>query len=66
MKRNSNTNMKTKKSFTKKWEVSIIELQNKKGKKFKVTRRLPSMSVAETKIFKTKEEAKKQFEEWLE
>ena len=58
--------MKTKEGFKKKWEVSIIESQNKEGKKFKVIRRFPSMSVAETKVFKTKEEAKKQFKEWLE
>ncbi|MDP2909148.1 MAG: hypothetical protein Q8N77_05060 [Nanoarchaeota archaeon] len=57
--------METKKHFTKGWEVSITEFQSKEGKKFKVTRRLPSMSVAETKVFKTKEEAKRQFEEWL-
>jgi hypothetical protein len=58
--------METKKHFSKGWEVSIMELKNSEGKKFKVTRRLPSMSIAETKVFKTKEEAKKQFEEWLE
>ena len=49
----------------KKWEVSIIELENHKGKKFKVTRRIPHMSVAETKIFKSKKQAIKQFDEWL-
>lgn len=49
----------------KKWEVSIIELKNHKGKKFKVTRRYPKLLVAETKVFKSKEKAKKQFEEWL-
>jgi hypothetical protein len=54
-----------KKHFTKKWEVSITEIQNHKGKKYKVTRRLPELKVAETKIFKSKEEAKEQFEEWL-
>ena len=51
--------------MTKKWEVSIIEFENDVGKKYKVTRRLPYMSVAETKVFKKKEDAKKQFEEWL-
>jgi hypothetical protein len=56
----------TKKHLMKKWEVSIMELQNTIGKKFKVTKRLPEMSVAETKIFRSKEEAKRQFEEWLE
>lgn len=51
--------------FTKKWEVSIMEFENSVGKKFKLTRRLPSMAVAETKVFRSKEEAKKQFDEWL-
>lgn len=52
------------KHINKKWEVSVMELENH-GKKFKVTRRLPELSVAETKIFATKEDAKKQVEEWL-
>jgi len=34
--------------------------------RFKVTRRVPYLSVSETKIFESKEEAKKQFDEWLE
>lgn len=42
-----------------------MELVENNKKKFKVTRRLPNLSVAETKIFNSKEEAKKQFEEWL-
>lgn len=50
----------------KKWEVSIIELQYETELKYKVTRRLPELNVAETKIFASKEEARKQFEEWLE
>lgn len=49
----------------KKWEVSIMEIQDEEGTKFKVTRRLAEMSVAETKIFDSKEEAKRQFDEWL-
>ena len=57
---------KTKKHQTKNWEVSIMEIENHFGKKYKVTRRLPEMLVAETKIFRSKEEAKKQFDEWLE
>ncbi len=47
----------------KKWEVSIIELDYENIKKFKVTRRLAEMTVAETKVFDSKEDAKKQFEE---
>jgi len=56
---------KIKEHIAKKWEVSIIELKNDGAKKFKVTRRIPELSVAETKFFRTKEEAKKQFDEWL-
>ena len=48
-----------------KWEVSIIELHDAENVSYKVTRRLAEMEVAETKIFSSKEEAKKQFEEWL-
>lgn len=54
-----------KKHTIKKWEVSIIEFENRHGKKYKVTRRLPELSVAETKMFKGKKEAKRQFDEWL-
>ena len=53
------------KTLKKKWEVSVIELQNCIGRKFKVTRRFPEMSVAETKVFRTKKKASKQFEDWL-
>ena len=56
----------TEKHINKKWEVSIIELKNDDDKKFKVTRRIPDLAVAETKFFKTKQEAKEQFDEWLE
>ena len=48
----------------KKWEVTIIELKEN-GKRYKVTRRIPDMSVSETKMFKSKEKAIKQLEEWL-
>ena len=57
---------KTKKHTIKKWEVSVIEFENHLGKKYKVTRRLPELSVAETKIFKSKRKAKEQFNRWLE
>lgn len=56
---------KIKKHQTKKWEVSITEFKNSVGKKFKVTRRLPELSVAETKMFRTKKKAKRQFDDWL-
>ena len=46
-----------------KWEVSLIELKDN-GCKFKVTKRVPEMNVAETKMFDSKEEAIAQLEEW--
>lgn len=50
----------------KNWEVTIKEFQTKTGKKrYKVTKRLPEMHVAETKVFTNKEDAIKLFEEWL-
>lgn len=55
----------TRRPLTMKWEVTIAEFEDADGKKYKVTRRLPELLVAETKIFRTKEAAKKQFDEWL-
>ena len=52
--------------YTKKCEVSIIQLVNHVGEKFKVTKREPELNTAETKIFRSKKEAIGQFEEWLE
>lgn len=49
-----------------KWEVSILKIENTIGKKYKVTRRLSDFSIAETKIFRLKEDAIKQFQEWLQ
>ena len=45
-------------------EVTILELKEN-GKRFKVTKRVPDLSVSETKIFGTKEEAIAQLKEWL-
>ena len=56
----------TKLNFHKTWEVSIMRLENGVGIKFKVTRRMPTLYIAETKMFTSKEEAKKQFDEWLQ
>ena len=55
----------TKKHPVKKWEVSLKELHYSNGVQFKVTRRLPEMSVAETRVFDSKEEAIRQMEKWL-
>lgn len=55
-----------KKHHYKLWEISIIEVKNNKWKWFKVTRRIPEFGIAETRFFKYNNEAKKQFEEWLE
>lgn len=50
---------------TKRWEISLIKLDDDIAVHYKVTRRLPMMAVAETRIFSTLEEAKNQFEAWL-
>lgn len=50
----------------KKWEVSISEYETSTVKEWKVTRRLAEMSVAETKVFTSKGEAIRQYEEWLQ
>jgi hypothetical protein len=47
------------------WEVTILEFNDEGKSWFKVTRRYPDMSIAETRIFLSKAQAKKQFEEWL-
>ena len=57
--------MAAKKHLTKKWEVTISKYQNHIGKKYKVTRRLPEISVAETNVFRTKKKARRLFDEWL-
>ncbi len=49
----------------KEWTVSIIALRDGERIKYKVTRRLPALHVAETKVFSSKATAKRQFEAWL-
>ena len=56
---------KTKKHAIKKWEISFIELKNNVGREFKVTRKIPDLSIAETKVFRSKKRAKKKFDAWL-
>ena len=48
-----------------KWEVSIIELKKNGKKRYKVTRRMPGLSVAETRMFRTKKKALEQLRNWL-
>ncbi len=43
-----------------------MELASPKGIQYKVTKRMPELLVAETKIFNSKDDAKKQFDEWLQ
>ena len=46
--------------------VTFAELSDAIGPLYKVTKRVPDLSVAETRLFRSKERAKKQFERWLE
>lgn len=52
--------------MTAKWKISCIELQNGKGKKYKVTRRIPEISISETRMFRSKKKAQAQLQEWLQ
>jgi len=54
-----------KKHITKKWEITLTELNTKIGKVYKITRNLPELSTTETRIFKSKNKAKELFNEWL-
>lgn len=47
------------------WIVTVMEIKENNKPCFKVTRRIPELKVAETKIFESEKEAKKQFNEWL-
>ena len=44
------------------WEVTIIKFQDGR---YKVIRRLPEYYISETKLFTNREEAIRQFDEWL-
>ena len=54
--------VRTERDTTKKWEISIMELRDSSARKFKVTRRIPKMAVAETKAFRSKIRVRKQLE----
>ena len=54
-----------KRHLTKKWEASFTEFMNSVGKIYKITRKIPELSVSEIKTFRSKEKAMLQFEEWL-
>ncbi|MBU1203569.1 MAG: hypothetical protein KKG60_00695 [Nanoarchaeota archaeon] len=41
------------------------KIENHAGRKYKVTRRMPELSIAETKILRSKKKAIKKFEGWL-
>lgn len=43
------------------WEVTIIKVDKAT---YKVTRRIPDLSVSETKVFDSKKAAMQQFEDW--
>ena len=53
-------------NFMNKWEVSLAEFRDNGNRKYKLTRRIPGLSVSETKFFETKEEAITKMKEWLD
>lgn len=57
--------MQEKEKHRKKWEVSILELEEYREKRFKVIKKIPAELMFESKTFETREEARKQFEDWI-
>ena len=55
-----------KKHPSRKWIITVIAIRDNKKLKYKLTRRIPELNVAETKIFFSKKKARKQFRQWLE
>lgn len=49
--------IKSKKSFTKKWTISLLEVKNSEENLYKITREIPRLFINETKIFRNKSEA---------
>ena len=48
------------------WEVSLLEYDVENKKKYKVIRRSKNHYKAETKIFDSKKDATKLFDEWID
>ena len=48
------------------WIVSMIELDTLLGKRYKMTRRFPSLGVSDTRFFRTERAARRQYLRWLE
>ena len=46
-------------------EISFIEMKGN-GKKYKVTKKVPDLSVSVTKLYSNKVAAERQFKEWLQ
>lgn len=46
------------------WELTLIELDDGRGTLYKVTRRLPEMTVAETRTYRTRAAALRKLREW--
>lgn len=48
------------------WEVSILKMRNSEGIFFKVTRRMPRLSVSETLILHSLDEVDSKLKEWFQ
>ncbi len=48
------------------WEITIREFIDQSKRGYIVTRRFPKYSIAQTKIFRTRWRARKQFDKWLQ
>lgn len=48
-----------------KWEITLMAIHANSATFYKVTRRMPELYVAETRMFSSKDEALEQFDAWL-
>lgn len=47
------------------WDITMAAFTDGRGTLYKVTRRLPELSVAQTRVFRSRAAATRQFRRWL-
>jgi hypothetical protein len=47
------------------WDISMVTLEDERGIFYKVTRRVPELSIAETRVYRSKTSAMRRLKSWL-
>ncbi len=47
------------------WDISIVTLEDDRGIFYKVTRRVPELSIAETRVYRSRTSAMRRLKSWL-